>query len=324
MEFFLKRVIWILFFSFTVTANAATDVKLPNYAAIDLLFWQVREGGADNWSKTITAPGAQQTAELHEAPFSWNTGVRLTLGHFFAKDSDAIFALTHYNATATDQASGIVYSSLDANYFANNTDGAHFGPSYQSANINWKIYYNTLDTEIGHYFPIDNVLTLHPHLGLKFASINQDIKTNWFNPTTTTTFTTASENLKNNFSGVGPVMGVDSLWPIYSGPNQSFAVIGNFAAALVYGVWTFKDVYHNNQPTTITVNSNSIRGLSPMLNGLLGIQWDKKFSTSELNIRLGYEEQIWFNQMQIYFLDTGKMNRSTTLQGCNLQIKLTY
>jgi hypothetical protein len=321
--FFLKKIIWILFFSFTAAAQAATD-KLQNYTALNLLIWQAREGGADNWSKTITSPGAQQTAELHEAPFNWSAGVRLSVGHFISKESDVFISATHYNATATDQASGTVYSSLDANYFANNTNGANFGPSYQRANINWKIYYNTLDTEIGHYFSIDNILTLHPHFGLKFASINQDIKTNWYNPTTTNTFITASENLKNNFAGAGPMFGVDSLWPIYSGINQSFSLAGNFSTALVYGAWNFKDVYNNDQPTTITVNSNSIRGLSPMIDGLLGFQWTKKFPTSELSISLGYEEQIWFNQMQIYFLDTGKMNRSTTFQGGNLQIKLIY
>lgn len=320
----MKKIIWILFFSFAVSAQAATYNNPRNYAAIDLLVWQAREGGADNWTKTITAPGAQQTAQLYEAPFSWNEGVRLTLGRFFTKDSDAFLAITHYTATATNQASGTVYSSLDANYFANNTNGANFGPSYSSANINWKINYNTFNAEIGHIFPIDSILTLHPHLGLKLASINQDIKTNWFNPTTTNTFTTASENLKNNFSGIGPVFGVDSVWPIFSEPNQSFSIIGNIAAALVCGQWSFKDVYSNNQPTTITVNSNNVRGLSPMINGLLGVQWDIKLSTSELSARLGYEEEIWFNQMQIYFLDTGKMNRTTTFQGGNLQIKLNF
>lgn len=320
----MKRIIGILFFGFTVTAQATTYNSSRNYAAIDLINWQVREGGADNWTKTITSPGIQQTVQLHEAPFDWNNGARLSLGHFFTKDSDAFLAVTHYNTVATDQASGTVYSSLDANYFANNTNGANFGPSYTSADINWKIYYNTLNAEIGHQFSIDRVLTLHPHLGLKLASINQDIKTNWYNPTTTNTFNFASENLNNNFFGVGPILGVDSSWPIYSGASQSFNIIGNFAAAFVYGQWNFKDVYNNNQPTTITVKSNSIKGLSPTVNGLLGLQWNMKFSTSELSIRLGYEEEIWFNQMQIYFLDTGKMNRTTTLQGGNLQIKLIY
>jgi hypothetical protein len=324
MEYFLRKIIWILFLSFAVSAQAASYEYPRNYAAIDLLIWQAREGGADNWTKTITAPGIQQTAQLYEAPFNWNEGIRLTIGRFFRKNTDAFLDITHYTATATNQASGTVYSSLDANYFANNTDGANFGPSYSSANINWKIYYNTLNAEIGHNFIIDRILTLHPHLGLKFASINQDIKTNWFNPTTTNTFTTASENLNNNFSGLGPVFGVDSLWLIYSGVNQSFNIIGNVAAALVGGQWSFKDVYSNNQPTTITVNSNNVKGLSPMLNGLLGLQWNMKFSSSELSVRLGYEEEVWFNQMQIYFLDTGKMNRTTTFQGGNLQIKLNY
>ncbi len=323
MEFFLKKVIGILFFGFAVTVQAATDTELKNYVAVDLLYWQAREGGADNWTKTITSPAAQQSAELFEAPFAWSPGIRITAGYFFAPDTDAWVGFTHYNTTAKNQAAGIVYSSLDANYFANNTDGAHFGPSYQSANINWNIDYNSLNAEVGHIFVMDEVLTLHPHLGLTFTEINQNIKTNWYHPTTTTSFTYASENLKNNFSGVGPILGIDSLWPVFTKAHQSIGVVGNVATELVYGAWNFKDVYHNNQPTTITVNSNSIRGLSPMLNGLLGVQWSKTFSKSELSVRLAYEEQIWFNQMQIYFLDTGKMNRTTTFQGANLQFKLT-
>ncbi len=319
-----KIIIGILFFSLSAIVQATTNSNPANYAAFDLLVWQAREGGADNWTKTIASPGAQQAVQLYEAPFSWNEGIRFSVGHFFSKDSDAFLTLTHYNATATNQASGVVYSSLDANYFANNTNGANFGPSYRSADINWKIYYNTINAEVGRQFPIDSVLTLHPHLGLKFASINQDIKTNWYNPITTNTFTAAAENLKNNFSGIGPVFGVDSTWPVFVGNSQSVDIVGNAAAALVCGQWNFKDVYSNNQPTTITVNSNSINGLSPTINGLLGLQWKMKFATSELSIRAGYEEEIWFNQMQHYFLDTGKMNRSTTFQGGNLQIKLTY
>lgn len=302
----------------------AMSQPTSNYAALDLLVWQVTEGGADNWSKTISPAGIQQNAQIANAPFNWNEGVRLTLGHIFPEKSDISFAYTHYNTQATNQVSGIVYSSLDANYFANNTNGASFGPSYSNANIRWQLFYNNLDLELGHDFHLDSLLSVHPRFGLDLASINQNIYTNWNNPTTTSTFTSASENLKNDFSGLGPIFGIDSLWTLYENTRQSIDIVGNFTTALVYGEWTFKDVYNNNKPTTITVNSDNIKGLSPMVDGLLGVQWSMKFPSSELAIRLGYEEQIWFNQMQIYFLDTGKMNRSTSFQGGDLQIKFNF
>lgn len=320
----MRKKIGILFLLFAASAQASSNSTPRNYASLEILYWKATEGGADNWSKTISSPGTSQTAQMYEAPFNWNEGLRLSAGLFFAADSDAFLTLTHYTTTAKNNALGIVYSSLDANYFANNTNGANFGPSYSSANINWKIKYNTADISIGHNFSVDRVLSLHPHLDLKFASINQDIKTNWNNPTTTSTFTSATENLKNNFSGVGPGFSVDTLWPIYTGERQSFSIAGNFGAALLYGEWSFSDVYNNNKPTTITVTSDSIRGLSPMINGLLGLQWSLKLSASEMKIRLGYEEQVWLNQMQIYFLDTGKMNRSATFEGGNLEIKLIF
>lgn len=321
----MKKIIWTLLTCFIISAHAESLNKVPNnFAAFDLLYWQAREGGADNWAKTISAPGAQQTAQLADAPFPWKTGIRLSIGHFFHENSDVALAFTHYTTTATNQVSGIVYSSLDANYFANNTDGSDFGPSYSNANVRWQLFYNNLDVELGHNFHLDSLLQLHPRFGLEFASINQNIYTNWNNPTTTTTFTSASENLQNNFSGIGPVFGIDSLWSLYSGSHHSFNIVGNLTTALVWGQWTFKDVYNNNQPVTITVNSDGVNGLSPMIGGLLGVQWNMTLPTTELSIRLGYEEQVWLNQMQIYFLDTGKMNRSTTFQGANLQFKLTF
>lgn len=319
----MKKIVSISASILALSASGLTFGDFSNFAAADLLVWQVREGGADNWAKTISPAGTQQTAQLADAPFGWNEGVRISLGHLLFENSDINLSYTHYNAIAKNQISGIVYSSLDANYFANNTDGENFGPSYGSANVNWKLYYNNLDIELGHLFKLDNLLSLHPRLGLLLASINQTIATNWYNPTTTNTFTSASENLKNDFSGLGPIFGVDSLWTLYSGARQSIGIVGDLTAALVWGQWTFNDVYRNNQPVTITVNSDSIKGMSPMLGGLLGVQWEMKFRASELSVRLGYEEQVWLNQMQIYFLDTGKMNRSTSFQGANLQIKFT-
>lgn len=303
-------------------ANAAYQSK-SSFGFIDLLWWQARESGAENWAQRFSTNGTTTSVQLIDAPFSWNMGVRLGVGYEFNQRADDILlAYTHYNASANNQTSGTVASAFDGAYFANNLNGASLGLTYNSANANWQLSYRVLDLNLGRHFTIDPVLAIHPYIGLKAARINQSLYTNWFDPNTPTTFTRAAENLKNNFSGLGPMLGADTDWIIYRGSNQSLSLIGNFAAGLLYGHWDFDEVYTNNKPVTITIYVDSVNGASPVVTGLLGVQWFKQFAQADLNIRLGYEAQIWFNQMQFYSLSMGRVNRPLSVQGGNLEFRL--
>lgn len=303
------------------SAHATATNNYSSFGYIELLEWQVHESGADNWAQVIGPTGEQRTASIVDAPFNWNTGIRIGLGRHFDQSSyDLTFIYTHYQTTASNQASGIVYSSYVGNYFANNTNGANFGPNYHDASIRWRFFYNTLDLNLGKQFNLDPVLQLHPYIGLKAASIKQNIYTNWNHPLTTNDFTTATENLKNDFSGAGPTAGVNSTWPIYTGQHQAVNLIGNLAIGLLWGHWDFNEIYTNNKPFTATVSVASINGASPMADGLLGLEWTNHFTTSDMHIQLGYEAQVWFNQLQFYSLSMGRVNRPTSLQGGNLAL----
>lgn len=320
----MKKLIWIVLIAIAAEAHAVNDSHASTFGYIDLLSWQVRESGAENWAQTISPAGTERTVQLIDAPFNWNTGIRVGIGHVFNYDGyDISLTYTHYQTTATNQASGYVYSSFDANYFVNNTNGANFGPTYSSADIRWQFLYNSIDLNLGHDFKIDSVLQAHPHLGLKAASINQNIDSNWQDPIPSTNFTVATETLENDFSGLGPTIGVDTTWPIYTGPCQSFALIGNIDGGLLWGHWHFNDVYNNNIPVTVTTHVSSVNGVAPMIAGVLGLQWTKQFAKSDISIRLAYEEQLWFNQVQFYSLSMGRINRPVSLQGGNLEFRYT-
>lgn len=320
----MKKLLWILL-ALTAEVQAATFPNEPTFGFIDVLMWQARESGADNWAQLISPAGAQRSAKLIDAPFDWHTGVRIGVGHEFAQHCyDVIFAYTHYQTNASNQASGIVYSAFVGNYFVNNTDGANFGPKYNSGTIRWQLFYNSVDLDLGRNFNLGPVLQLHPFIGLKAASINQNIYTNWLNPTPPTNFTRATENLKNDFWGIGPMIGVDSTWPIYSGECQSLNLIGNIAGGLLWGHWHFNEVYANNTPITITNNVSSINGAAPMAAGLLGLQWIYQFAKTDMSVSLGYEAQVWFNQVQFYSLSMGRINRPVAFQGGNMDIRLNF
>ena len=318
----MKKLIWIVLIALTAEAHAVNDTNTSTLAYIAALTWQVRESGAENWAQIITPAGRERSVQLIDAPFAWNTGVRIGISHEFDQASyDISLAYTHYQTTATNQASGYVYSSFDANYFVNNTNGANFGPTYSSAQIRWQFSYNTIDLNLGHHFNIDRILQAHPHIGLKAASINQNIDSNWQDPIPSTNFTVATETLENDFSGIGPTIGVDTIWPIYTGSCQSLALIANLDGGLLWGHWHFKDAYNNNIPVTVTVHVSSVNGVAPMMAGVLGLQWTKEFAKSDISVRLAYEEQLWFNQIQFYSLSMGRTNRPVSLQGGDLEFR---
>lgn len=298
--------------------------KGSTFAFTDLLVWRVREGGSENWAQYIGPKGTSQTINLYEAPFNWNTGFRVGLGYNSPDELwDSVLYWTSYQTKSTNTASGNIYSSYVGNFFANNTNGVNFGPYYRNASIQWRFFYNTVDVELGRNFKIDNVLTLHPFVGIKTAIINQNIDTNWQTPFTTfldipipiTSFSSATESLKNDFSGVGPSIGLNTTWPLFKGQKNSFNLIGNFSGALLWGHWSFNELYQNNTPYSATVNVSSVNGASPMARALMGLEWASQFSKVDLNVRLGYEAQVWFNQVQFYSLNMGRLNGLMSLQG---------
>lgn len=327
----LKKLIWIVISALTAgagagaEAHAATFNNGPRFGFIDLLTWQVRESSAENWAQLISPAGTQRSIKIIDAPFNWNEGIRIGIGYIFPEDCyDLTLAYTHYQTNASNHASGMVFSSFVGNYFANNTNGANFGPTYHSANIHWQFIYNNIDLNLGRNFKLDPLLQLHPFIGLKAASINQKIVTHWFNPTTAINFTHANEDLTNNFWGIGLSMGVDSAWPIFVGDCQSLSLLGNIALGLLWGHFNFSELYTNNAPTTIRVKVSNVNGASPVANGFLGLEWIKQFLTADIRVRLGYEAQIWFNQIQFYSLNMGRINRPVSLQGGDLEFRFNF
>lgn len=315
--------LFILTIAFTSQLYGYQYTKGSTFVFSDLLFWRVREGSAENWAQVITPKGAHQSAKLVDAPFDWNTGFRVGVGYNSCHDWDAVLYYTGFQTKGVNQATGDVFSAFLGNFFANNTDGASFGPHYRNAHIQWKFFFNTVDLELGQTFKINQILNLRPFIGLKTAFINQDIDTNWQNPSTTisevsipiTTFTSATENLKNNFWGIGPSLGLNTTWPIYKISKGAFNIFGNFSGALLWGHWSFKDRYKNNTPSSISINVSNINGAATMARALMGVGWDGYLSWADINVRLGYEAQVWFNQMQYYSFNMGRLNNLMSLQG---------
>ena len=94
------------------------------------------------------------------------------------------------------------------------------------------------------------------------------------------------------------------------------------------GHWTFKEQYDNDgvgaSHTSVAIDMSPITGAATMLRGVVGFEWEQYFCRTTSTVRLGYESQIWLNQMQLYSYNMGRMNNLTSLQGGFLELCIGY
>jgi hypothetical protein len=322
----LKKVIFTILLSLSSQSFAYQFTDGSRFAFADLLVWQLREGAADNWAQNIDPIGTDRAAKIIDVPFQWNAGFRVGVGYNSPELWDAVVYYTRYQVTSSAQASGNIYSAFLGNFFFNNTTGGAIttSPYYQQGSIQWNFQFNTLDLELGRKFNIDNILQLRPFVGLKTALIQQNIQTNWQNPINNTTFTAATENVKQHYWGVGPAVGVSSTWPFYKTAQQSFNLFGNVSAALMWGHWNFSELYSNNAQYTDSIVVSDVNGASTMARGMLGLEWVKEFSKASVNVRVSYEAQVWFDQLQFYLSNGGRLNNLMSLQGGVLDFGINF
>jgi hypothetical protein len=301
----------------------AMDCGRRRYFFADVLLWNVREGLDENWAQIITStdfPTANTgTAALVGAPFPWRAGLRVGMGVQPSDGFEMTAYYTYFRTTAVKQASGDVYSGFMGNFYVDNADGVDFGPYYRSANIQWAFRFDTIDFEIARNCTIGTNLELKPFVGLKAGIINQSIKTNWFDPINTSkhtyTFTSASEYQDPHFWGIGPSLGVTMTMPLRTGDTSSLKLFGTPSGAIMLGHWTCSEQYVNNEQTTVTIDTSPITGVATMLRGVVGLQWQRCLSRVTSTVQVGYEAQLWLNQMQLYSYNMGRLNNVTSLEG---------
>ncbi|MCO6047161.1 Lpg1974 family pore-forming outer membrane protein [Aeoliella sp. ICT_H6.2] len=308
---------------------------------VDLLCWKLTEGSAENWAQEITPQGSSGslagTATLVDAPFDWDAGLRVGLDYALVDGGpQASLYYTYFNTGATNEAAGDVYSAFLGNFFAGNPDGTGFGPHYESGHINWDVQFHTIDLEVGRNLFVSRALALRPFVGLKSAIIRQQIHSSWHDPIDSSSqdylFSSATENLTQKIWGIGPAVGVEARAPLSLGPDHALSVYFSPSGALMYGSWSFSDQFQTDGPTSTTIpvpssiaiNSEPIRGAATMLRLACGLEWEQCSRRVNTRLRVGFEGQVWLNQMQYYSYNMGRLNNLMSLQGSILEFGINY
>lgn len=280
----------------------------------ELLYWHASETNS-SWATTISFPNNMTDVVQNTPDFKTHAGIRTGLS--YSPGNNFWDTKLYYTYYTTQSKNGIrlgaqIISSLffSGSYFI--SQNVFFG-----GNADWNLTMNTLDLELSHALKPSPSLTISPKIGVKAASINQSIDINWdafiYNST---------ENLSNNFSGIGPSFGINAKWNFI----DDLSLVSDVSTALMYGHWNDNDIYHRpatllTTATTISSTANTSKLGTTQFNYYLGLEWHHH-GKSNVMIRLGYEGQYWPNQLRLIAVQQLRTFGDLTLQGatCNVTI----
>lgn len=291
---------------------------------VDPLIWTAREAGTDCWAEGITSGQSFISNNLEHVNFGWDLGCRIGARYEIQHDEwDIRLFYTGFKTQGKDYASrgpGSMHSTFLGNFYVNNPAGAGItGPAYESASIQWAIKLQIFDIDLGRNFGVSTSVALRPCIGIKGGWINQCIHSKWCKPQLTEGpfFNVGIENIKNNFWGIGPEMGINATWVLFAGECHSFSFFEDISGAIMYGHWSFGDVFNNDINQKIIIDSQPINGGASMLRLFAGLAWNAQWKQNRYQwcTKLGYEAQCWLNQLQFYSFTGGRLCNQLTLQG---------
>ena len=332
-----QRIIALFFLSFLAVASHANGVDPvsksqevdtnPGHLTIfeDLIYWHASQEPTSPWAyvKTLNAPPAP--GAMYNEPnvyFNWSPGLKLGIKYDRPNLIDTKFYWTYFSTKTHEELSVGPNVIILPEFF----NGFTTENLFNNAQLNWRIIMNMFDGEIGHTFKPLNTLSLRPFIGVKGGTINQTLNSSWQATYDSTNIYSATENLKNNFYGLGPSFGIDSVWNLY----KNFNILSDFSTAFLWGNWNIIDVYHRPAAligiipeTTISTNTKNSTLGAFMAGYFLGLEWTAPTKTL-VKIKAGYEMQFWSNQLRLPFFQQVPLHGDLTLQGatCGISINL--
>ena len=287
-------------------------------------YWNTHEDGlefaVDNSVFVRSIPLPTQTQELnnlidaeYKNPiFKWDFGFKAGLAYNCTHDGWDLGAVwTWYRGSASSH----VEAEIDNNHTLLPLWSA-FGGSIiipytiiwaRDIEAHWSMTLNLADVELGREFWISKYLTFRPHIGIRFASIDQTYKINHKGGIWSEFVIPLNNevNLRNDFWGVGARGGLNTVWNL----GKGFAFSGNTAISIIYGRFKIKHDEWNKQSvsphgkTRLLETEDHFRASRAMTDLALGLQWSTPFGTEcqyGFTIDIAWEHHMFFDQNQMW------------------------
>lgn len=290
----------------------------------DLLAWFASEEVASIWADVITIGNNTSSWEAKDFNFRWDYGFRIGTGYSLHNQWDTELYWTLFNTDAKHTIDFNPNATISPEFFA----AFLSGNTPHSIKAKWSLILNMFDWELGRSYWVSKELFWRPFLGIKGGSINQSIHGEYYNLTINHVLTKNSgrEHLKNNFWGIGPLGGINTKWRVRNFRSHFFDFFGDFSIATMWGTWICSDIYKNtaSQISTVSMKDSTLGAL--MFRGFMGVELNVDFHRckSHFATKLGYEMQLWLNQLRIATFQLQRLHDDLTLQGITFNCRLDF
>ncbi|MEM1283728.1 MAG: Lpg1974 family pore-forming outer membrane protein, partial [Chlamydiota bacterium] len=219
---------------------------------MDYLAWYASEEVASIWADVITIGDNRSSWEARGFNFNWGQGSRLGISRALNCDQwKTAFYWTWFQTSNHKKIPFQDNARISPEFFA----AFLSGNTPQNMSGKWSLLLNMFDWELGRECCVCKNFSVRPFVGIKGGWIHQTIKVKYGDlviDNIPTDFS-ADEHLTNNFSGVGPLVGVNTKWKIGRFCSSSVSLIGDLSLATLFGSWSCDDFYENTVSQTSSV-----------------------------------------------------------------------
>ena len=270
---------------------------------VNALYWQAQEGGLDYMIRNNTGATFINCGSVERVKFDWNGGFRVGLGYC---DPCCQMGFNVYYTRFTTSGCDRVTATFPTVLFPVWSNPSTNIVTEQEAQARICLSLNMFDAQLSTVFSPNCCVNIMPVLGLRYVSINQrfNINANGGQSLGPIAFVLDDDiDMKNNFWGVGPKVGINTTWGSWCG----LSIFGAMDLALLYGRFDLTQeeniVFSDDVPATtfLNIKDNRFHLTRANLGLILGLQWhwqgcDERF---DMCLSGGWEHLYFFGQNQL-------------------------
>ncbi len=285
------------------------------------LYWKAYEEGLDYAIKSDAGITNVRDGSVKRMEFGWDWGFRAGLGYQIPNDKMDLSAVwTCYESRGTDSTHASFPSTLFSVW---SYPGAGLSSETQ-AKAKARLKLNMVDLVMGATFTPRRFLDIKPFIGLTSAWIDQkmDIHLSGGSSTQIVNATVLDDHitLHNDFWGIGPKVGINTLWVL----GWGFSIVGNADVSVYYGIFDLRQdeavsllgITPDNTYSDIDRNRQHL--LRTNLDLMIGMRWDILFNRDRchLGFEAGWENILLSGQNQLMrFVTPGTGNPGINVSG---------
>ncbi len=264
------------------------------YTTGSFTYWQpIQDNMSPGLIETFLPNSEGESYKKINAHFGYEPGFEVGLGMRFDDDQWGTYLqYTWFRGSQKTETNLVENPNLNVIDPLWNLDSAFF-----SAKETWVLHMDLLDWEVARSYYITPNISLRPFFAVRAAWIRQNVQLVYSNPVLSGTNETSQTN-KSYSWGVGPNIGLHSLWEI----GKGFSFYGKGNLDLLFTQYTrlrFKQtpaVFGHQEETLI--RQNNLNCLRPHVGLELGFGWgrDSCCQRRHMDISAGYGFQAFFDQ----------------------------